>query len=100
VRRELAAIATALTLAACAPDSWRYAPTFNDFLRQISRECHPRTIGGLQISNLISTPYFINQTSRLYHGTISPQEYMTQVGAFYPGNNAAAFDCIIERLPQ
>jgi hypothetical protein len=54
----------------------------------------------MQISNLTSDPFFVNQTSRLYHKVISPQEYATQVNAFFPGNNAAALDCIVERLPQ
>jgi hypothetical protein len=96
----LAMVAAALALAACAPDSWRRSPSFNDFLWQISRECHPRSIGRMQISNLTSDPFFVNQTSRLYHKVISAQEYATQVNAFFPGHNAAALDCIVERLPQ
>ena len=100
MRSALLTAAAALALVACAPDSWRYAPTFNDFLRQISKECHPRSIGGMQISNLTSDPSFINQTSRLYHKSVSPQEYVAQVNAFYTGNNRAALDCILERVPQ
>jgi hypothetical protein len=92
-------VLVAVALAACAPDSWRYAPTFNDFLRQISRECHPRTIGKMQISNLNSDPFFVNQTSRLYHGTLSPRQYTTAMNGFYPGNNTAALKCILERVP-
>lgn len=97
-RRVLLAVATAL--AGCAPDSWRYAPTFNDFLREIARECHPSSIGKLQISNLTSDPFFINQTSRLYHRTISARQYVTAMNSFFPGNNAAALDCILERVPR
>jgi hypothetical protein len=100
VKRALAAAAAAATLVACAPDSWRYAPTFNEFLRQISRECHPNSIGKMQISNLTSDPFFVNQTSRLYHKSISPRQYVTAINAFFPGNNAAALDCILERLPR
>jgi hypothetical protein len=87
-------------LGACAPDSWRAAPSFNDFLRQISQECHPNSIGKMQISNLTSDPFFINQTSRLYHKSISARQYVTAMNGFYPGNNAAALDCILERVPR
>jgi len=99
-RGALAVLAVAAALAACAPDAWRPAPTFNDFLRQITQECHPNSIGKMQISNLTSDPFFINQTSRLYHKSISPRQYVTAMNAFYPGNNAAALDCILERVPQ
>lgn len=101
-RRALAVLAgvAALLLVGCAPDSWRYAPTFNDFLRQISQECHPNAIGGMQISNLTSDPFFVNQTSRLYHKSISPRQYVTTLNAFFTGNNAAALDCILERVPR
>jgi hypothetical protein len=92
--------AAALVLAGCAPDSWRYAPTFNDFLRQISQECHPNSIGGMQISNLTSDAFFLNQTSRLYHKSIAPRQYVTAINAFFKGNNAAALDCILERVPR
>ena len=99
-RRALAAFAGAAALAACAPDSWRRAPEFNDFLWQISRECHPRSIGGMQISNLTSDAFFLNQTSRLFHQVIAPPEYVASINAFYKGNNAAALDCILERVPR
>ena len=99
-RRALATLAGAAALAACAPDSWRYAPTFNDFLSQIARECHPNSIGKMQISNLTSDSFFVNQTSRLYHKSISPRQYVTALNGFFPGNNAAALDCILERVPR
>jgi hypothetical protein len=99
-RRALALLVGAAALAACAPDSWRRAPEFNDFLWQISRECHPRSIGGMQISNLTSDAFFTNQTSRLFHKVITPQEYVGTINAFYQGNNAAALDCILERVPK
>lgn len=98
--RTLILLGLAAALAACAPDSWRSAPTFNDFLRQISQECHPNSIGKMQISNLTSDPFFINQTSRLYHKSISARQYVTAMNAFFPGNNAAALDCILERVPR
>lgn len=99
-RRAIVVLLGAAVLAACAPDSWRYAPTFNEFLRQIARECHPRSIGGKQISNLTSDPFFVNQASRLYHKTISPGQFSAAMNAFYQGNNAAALDCILERVPE
>ena len=99
-RGTIAVLLGAAALAACAPDSWRRAPEFNDFLWQISRECHPNGIGGMQISNLTSDSFFLNQTSRLFHKSISPRQYVTAINAFYKGNNAAALDCILERVPR
>jgi hypothetical protein len=64
------------------------------------RECHPRSIGGMQISNLTSDAFFVNQASRLYHKTISPGQFAATMNAFYSGNNAAALDCILERVPE
>ena len=98
--RAVAALLGAAALTACAPDSWRRAPEFNDFLRQIAQECHPRSIGGMQISNLTSDAFFLNQTSRLFHKSIAPQQYVAAMNAFFQGNNAAALDCILERVPQ
>ena len=99
-RGTIAVLLGAAALAACAPDSWRRAPEFNDFLRQIAQECHPRSIGGMQISNLTSDAFFLNQTSRLFHQIIPPREYVATINAFYQGNNAAALDCILERVPR
>ena len=100
MNRALSVAAAALALAACAPDSFRHSPTFDAFLRQISRECHPRTIGNMQVGNVATDPFFLNQTSRLYHKVIGPQDYASSINAFFPGNNRAAIDCIMERLPQ
>lgn len=98
--RPVAVLLGAAALAACAPDSWQRAPEFNDFLRQIAQECHPRSIGGMQISNLTSDAFFLNQTSRLFHQIITPPEYVGTMNAFYQGNNAAALDCILDRVPR
>lgn len=100
MRRPLALAAATLALAACAPDSFRHSPTFDAFLRQISRECHPSTIGNMLVGNATTDPFFLNQTSRLYHKVIGAQEYVSSINAFFPGNNRAAIDCIMERLPQ
>lgn len=99
-RCALAILIGAAALAACAPDSWRRSPEFDDFLWKISRECHPRSIGGMQISNLTADAFFLNQTSRLFHQVIPPPEYVATINAFFQGNNAAALDCILERVPQ
>ena len=54
----------------------------------------------MQISNLTSDSFFLNQTSRLFHKSIAPRQYVTAMNAFYKGNNAAALDCILERVPR
>jgi hypothetical protein len=52
------------------------------------------------VGNATTDPFFLNQTSRLYHKVIGAQEYVSSINAFFPGNNRAAIDCIMERLPQ
>lgn len=99
MRRAAALLATA-ALAACAPDAWKRDPAYNAFLEKISKECHPHSIGGIQVWNLTSDAYFTDQTSRLFHKSISPRQYVTAINAFYKGNNAAALDCILQRVPR
>lgn len=99
-RRALALLAGALALVACAPDAWKRDPAFNAFLEQISKECHPHAIGAVQVWNLTSDAYFTDQTSRLFHKSIAPGQYATAINAFYKGDNAAALDCVLKRVPR
>ena len=46
--------------------------------------------------------YFLDMTSRLYYGTVSPDDYREGLTAFIgPGStNAQSFACITGNLPQ
>jgi hypothetical protein len=93
----------------CAPDAMsnRQAGDFDVFLDRIARECRPLSIGRYQMSERIEHDainddyiYFLDQTSRLYYGTISPATYRTSIDAFFlGGSTSVAVDCIVSRLP-
>ena len=96
-------LAAAMFVAGCAPDAFRPSPGYDAFLRVISQECFPRSIGGQQISRLVThgSPPFLNATSRLYHGQIDGGTYRNLITAFSDNSRQTndAIDCIIGNLP-
>jgi hypothetical protein len=97
---------TALMVAACDPDAWRSAfdswrpdPEFNRWASRVTQECHPRTIGKEPLDSRFRQETFFNLTSRLYSGRITVQQYANSLNSFYPGDNRAAIECIVARLP-
>jgi hypothetical protein len=91
-------LAVALTTA-CAPDAWRSDPGFNRWIDRVAQECYPRSIGGAQLSDRFSEAAFLDLTSRAYHRLIEVKQYTGSVDSFYPGDNRAALECIVSRLP-
>ena len=94
----------------CAPDSMsnRQATGYNAFLDKIARECAPLQIGTYQMTQMIQRNamddnyiYFIDQTSRLYYGTITQAGYRSSIDGFFLGGSTnIAIDCILSKLPQ
>jgi hypothetical protein len=104
------AIATSLTVAACAPDAVRNnnATGFNGYLNSLKTACPNLRIGSSDVGQWIQYGsgdndynYWLDMTSRLYYGRVSPAEYRSAVGAQLgaSSSNAAAFDCMIGALP-
>jgi hypothetical protein len=89
----------ALAAAACAPDSWRPDPEFSRWAGRVIQECHPLTIGKETLDSRFRQETFLNLTSRLYFGRINVQQYSNSLNSFYPGDNRAAIECIVSRLP-
>ena len=113
MRRKTVVLALALllpVLCGCAPDSMsnRQATGYNAFLDRIARECNPLQIGRYEMSQMIQRNamdddyiYFIDQTSRLYYGTISQAAYRSSIDGFFQGGSTSiAIDCILSKLPQ
>jgi hypothetical protein len=99
--RALAWLLAALALTtACAPDAWRSDPGFDRWTDRVAQECYPRSIGGVQLSTLFNQSAFLDLTSRLYFRRIEVRQYTDSVDGFYPGDNRAAIECIVSRLPQ
>jgi hypothetical protein len=96
----------ALAVTACAPDAWRSAldswrpgPEFNAWARRVIQECHPLTVGMEPLDSRFRQETFLNLTSRLHAGRINVQQYSNSLNSFYPGDNRAAIECIVSRLP-
>jgi hypothetical protein len=108
-RRTLAAIAAATLLAACAPDEFKPSPGFDGFLDRVGRECYPDTIGPILVRQWAqglgpgggSGAGFMDATSALYYGKMSPATYRASITTFTDNGTATnkGIDCIISKLP-
>lgn len=106
-----AAVGAALALlCGCAPDAMsNYQATgFNGYLNTLKTACPNMRIGDNDIGQSLqyggvneNYNYWLDMTSRLYYGRVSPAMYRDAVTAqLGPGSpNAAAFDCIFGNLP-
>jgi len=86
-------------IAACAPDAWRSDTGFNGWTNRVTQECYPRSIGGAQFTPLFNNASFLDLASRLYARRIDVQQFTDSVNSFYPGDNKAAIDCLVSKLP-
>ena len=109
-RAALAGLALTAALAGCAPDANRnfQATGFNGYLNSLKIACPNLRIGASDVGQWIqygsaddNYNYWLDMTSRLYYGRVSPAEYRSAVGAQLgaSSSNAAAFDCMIGALP-
>jgi hypothetical protein len=102
--RAIVALGAAALVGGCAPDAWNAQPGFDGFLNQIGQQCYPMRIGMTLVSDLVDNPapYFIDETSRLYYGKISAENYRSAITSFSDdsaGTNRA-IDCILSKLPS
>jgi hypothetical protein len=102
------AVALAVPLAGCAPDSWSNtsATGFNGYLKTIQVQCSPLLLGGQEMSWALQTgagdnnySYFLDQTSKLYYQKIGPSGYSESLTAFFGAGYDRAINCIIAKLP-
>ncbi|MDX1374101.1 MAG: hypothetical protein R3357_00985 [Burkholderiales bacterium] len=90
-RPRFAALAFAALLAACAPDAFIPSKPYDAFLGRLAKSCRGQAIGPYTVDQLARNTqskhgnYFMDQTSRLYHGAISAQDWTTQVTGFLHG---------------
>ena len=100
----------AILLAGCAPDAWNnsQATGLNAFIDQAAVACAPLEAGPMVITRNYYPPGYIqgqydlwlDQTSRLYYGRISPETYLLNIGNFSsnPGTLKSA-QCVVSQLP-
>ena len=107
-RFNSAAVAMAILLSGCAPDSMSNvkATGFNGFLNTIQVQCSPLLLGGQQMSSALQTGagdnnynYFLDQTSKLYYQKIGPSGYTESLTAFFGAGYDRAINCVIAKLP-
>jgi hypothetical protein len=107
-RCRIATLAAAALVAACAPDEFRPSPGFDGFLDLIGQECYPDTIGPTLVKQWAqgygpggSGAGFMDATSKLYYGQMTPVAYRGFIVAFSDNGAATnkAIDCIVRHLP-
>ena len=98
-RTTICLLLAAAGIAACAPDAWRSDPGFDGWTNRVIQECYPRSIGGAQLTPLFNNASFLDSASRLYSRKIDVQQFTDFTNSFYPGDNKAAIDCIVSKLP-
>ena len=78
----------AALLAACAPDAYIPSRPYDDFLDRLAKSCHEQAIGPYTVDQLVRRSqsrhgnFFMDQTSRLYHGQINAEAWTTQITGF------------------
>lgn len=101
-----AGVLATVTLTACAPDAFRRTPEFDQWIRGVRDACHRERIGKYTVGGLLDSAgsreggHFLNQTSRLYHGTIDADEWTRNVSPFLLARpNDPGVACVLDRLP-
>jgi hypothetical protein len=95
-----------LTLAACASDAWHSDDPFDAFLDQVRIKCRDARLGDVTIPELMpdamtTNDYFMDVTSRFYHGQIPRSSYVEALQATYlAGPDAPGIQCILKQMPQ
>ena len=102
-----AAFSATATLAACAPDAWKPAPGYDGFLNQVQNACYYQRIGMVNVGDMLSNPgnmqsvYFMDETSRLYFGKISRENWTSAVTAFIQGRASdPGVQCVLDQLDK
>jgi len=97
---------TALALAGCATDAWRPERNFDAALEQIRVQCWGLRLGAVSINRLMpnsttTDPYFLDVTSRYYHGKISEQNYVVALqGSYAAPADSPGIRCILEQMQK
>ena len=77
-------------IAACASDSWQPDDRYDAFITQVQNKCLFKQIGTFEIALSYLQqldPFFLDVTSRFYHGQISRQDYVSSLEAAYTASS-------------
>ena len=96
----------------CAPDAWnsQQQAGFGKWLDGVVAQCGRMPTGDGTLGEALQGlgaaaadgSYYLDQTSRLFYGKITPESYRSSVAAFAVSSaeGRAAADCVIAQLPQ
>jgi hypothetical protein len=94
-----------LALGACAPDAIIPSRPYDAFLEQLEKACRGQAIGPYTVDQLARRSqsrhgnFFMDQTSRLYHGQINAEDWTTQMTGFlYARQDDAGLGCVIREF--
>ena len=94
-------------LAGCAPDAFRRDTAFEAWTGDVRRACEHSRIGAATVGQLLGSSgsregaYFFNQTSRLYAGQLTPDQWTVNVVPFLNGRrNDPGIQCVLNQLPK
>ncbi|WP_300453902.1 hypothetical protein [Accumulibacter sp.] len=91
-----------LAVAACAPDAWRADTPYEAALDRVQRQCGSERLGGRGVgADLIQDPYFLDLSSRFYHGEISRGDYSAALSGSYgaPADSPGVL-CLVRAMTQ
>ncbi len=96
-----------VALAGCAPDAWKASTPFDSWLTTVRSACNSRMIGMYEVGNLLNmnisdeATIFLDQTSRLYFGRISPDQWTLTVASALNGRASdPGIGCVLGQLPK
>ena len=102
----LALIALAL-LGGCAPDAFRRDTGFEAWITEVGKICDRARIGPITVGHLLGSTgsregsYFFNQTSRLYAGQLTPEQWTVNVVPFLNAKRTdPGVQCVLNQLPK
>lgn len=85
IRAGLVAMCGSVLFSACAPDAWKKSQPFDVFLTRVQNACYYDPISSVTIGELLepsgndNASYFMDVTSRLYFGKITPQTWTLMI---------------------
>lgn len=114
VRSVLAGLTAVLMVTACAPDMFQLGRStqLDNFLSKVASNCGSMYINQYQVWLLANDEndtsagqedFFMDQASMLLYGTITPDQYIADMGGFFDDESPRGmktYQCIIAQLPQ
>ena len=98
--RALALLIALLGAAGCAPDAWRPDPGYNAFLNSVQGACPYLRIGQANSDALFADARFLDDTSRLYHGQITADNWKSSMQGLYAADpDDRGMACVLSKLP-